>query len=195
MTLLDPPAFVWCIAGPHIGESLDAIVVRKRRDIDRFGWCLWAYGGSGDTHPEMEVRRLASEYTSHDPLLLLMPATGKQYPDVGMPFDGFADDRDGPSVDLPDSMSPVTGGRASWAFWLTDLRLESNTHVDVARHVAPFTRKGAQPLADYLKGSHGRACAARTGVSTEPLGRQVHVVAELSKPYAVFLRRSVGTVD
>jgi hypothetical protein len=39
----DLDAFVWCIAGPHVGETLAAIVERKRRDIDEFGWCLWAY--------------------------------------------------------------------------------------------------------------------------------------------------------
>ena len=50
--LLEPPAFVWCIAGPHIGETLIHIVDRKRRDIEHFGWCLWAYGGTGNAHAE-----------------------------------------------------------------------------------------------------------------------------------------------
>jgi hypothetical protein len=44
--LLEPRAFVWCIAGPHIGETLTEIVERKRQDIQEFGWCLWAYAMS-----------------------------------------------------------------------------------------------------------------------------------------------------
>lgn len=189
MKLLDPPAFIWCIAGPHIGESLVDIVARKRRDVDRFGWCLWAYGGMGNAHPETEVRRLAREYAGGDALRLLMPDTGKTYPDNGVPFTGYSV-APGESVEvLPDGMSPVTGGSSSWAFYVRSVDWSEDTAVDVARYVAPYSRRGPQPLPDYLRGSHGRASAARVAGSDSSDVRRVHVVGTLEPPYAVFLAR------
>jgi hypothetical protein len=107
-TLLEPPAFVWCIAGPHIGETLVDIVNRKRRDIDRFGWCLWAYGGMGNAHPETEVRRLANDYVEGQVLPLLMPDSGKKCPDDGVPFTAYQLRRSGDAGSIPDGTSPVT---------------------------------------------------------------------------------------
>ena len=187
---LTPPAFVWCIAGPHIGETLVDIVERKRRDVERFGWCLWAYGGTGNAHPETEVRRLARDYALDGPLPLLMPDTGERYPDDGAPFGGYRLCRTGSVVPLPVGMSPVTGGRSSWAFWLTSLAWSADATIDVSRYVAPYTGKGVQPLTTYLKVSHGRACAALgSHTASGPTERRVDVVAELTDPYAVFLPR------
>ncbi len=133
MNLLEPPAFIWCIAGPHIGETLVDIVDRKRRDVERLGWCLWAYGGRGNAHPETEVRRLAGEYAGDGPLPLLMPDTGEKYPDNGVPFTGYRVHRQGSIEALPDGMSPVTGGSSSWAFRITSLSWADGLVVDVAR--------------------------------------------------------------
>ena len=189
MYVLEPPAFVWCIAGPHIGETLVEIVARKRADIERFGWCLWAYGGRGNAHPENEVRRLANDYGPGGALPLLMPDTGKKYPDNGVPFTGYSVHAGGPVAALPDGMSPVTGGSSSWAFRITSLRWSDDAVVDVASYVVPYARRGAQPLGDYLKGSHGRATAARAAASATADERLVSVVATLEPPYAVFLSR------
>ena len=188
-SLLDPAAFVWCIAGPHIGETLVDIVERKRRDIEHFGWCLWAYGGLGNAHPETEVRRLAEEYAGGEALSLLMPDTGKKYPDNGMPFTAYRHRRADEAVGIPDGMSPVTGGRSSWGFWVTSLDWSDDAVIDVGQYVAPYARRGPQPLHEYLKGSHGRACAARDANADTRLERRVHVVAQLAPPYAVFLSR------
>lgn len=188
-TLLEPPAFVWCIAGPHIGETLVDIVNRKCRDIERFGWCLWAYGGMGNAHPEAEIRRLANDYVDGNALPLLMPDTGKKYPDNGVPFTEYHHRRSDEAVSIPAGMSPVTGGRSSWAFWITSLDWSDHAVVDVAQYTAPYARRGPQPLPEYLKGSHGRACAARGVDADGGLERQVHIVAELGEPYAVFLSR------
>ncbi|MDP9401745.1 MAG: hypothetical protein M3P85_00090 [Actinomycetota bacterium] len=187
MNLLEPPAFIWCIAGPHIGETLADIVDRKRSDVERFGWCLWAYGGRGNVHPETEVRKLAREYGSGGVLPLLMPDTGRKYPDNGVPFTGYRVQPHGPLEVLPDGMSPVTGGSSSWAFRITSLGWSEDAVIDLARYVAPYSRRGVQPLRDYLKGSHGRASAARVSAAGPDVERRVHVVATLEPPYAVFL--------
>jgi hypothetical protein len=189
MYLLEPPAFVWCVAGPHIDEALVDIVVRKCADIERFGWCLWAYGGRGSAHPENEVRRLAGDYGAGGALPLLMPDTGTKHPDDGVPFTRYRIHADGPVEALPDGMSPVTGGSSSWAFRITSLRWSDDAVVDVASYVAPYAQRGAQPLGDYLEGSHGRACAARTAAPGAADERRVDVLATLQPPYAVFLSR------
>lgn len=188
--LLRPAAFVWCIAGPHIGETLPEIVSRKRRDIDKFGWTLWAYGGMGNAHPETEVRRLTGDYLEDGELLpLLMPDSGKKYPETGVPFTGYRVSRGGPVQPLPDGLSQVTGGASSWAFRITSLEWSDNAAIDVGQYVAPYSRRGRQPLPEYLKGSHGRACAARElGASTSVI-RPVQILASLAAPYAVFLQR------
>ncbi len=187
--LLTPPAFVWCIAGPHINESLAEIVDRKSRDVERFGWCLWAYGGTGNAHPETEVRRLAEDHSGGGALPLLMPDRGKKWPEVGVPFTGYRKSRDGEIVTLPRGMTPVTGGRTSWAFWITSLEWSEAAKVDVSQYVAPYSRSGPRRLPEYLRGSHGRACAARAEMVAPPDERGIHVVAELRDPFAVFLAR------
>ncbi|MFP5376713.1 MAG: hypothetical protein ACLGIO_08040 [Acidimicrobiia bacterium] len=187
--LLEPPAFVWCVAGPHTGEDLVDIVAGKRAEIERFGWCLWAYGGTGSAHPENEVRRLARDYGAGGSLPLLMPDTETGHTDDGVPFTGYRIDADGPAEALPDGMSPVTGGPSSWAFRITSLRWSDEAVVDVTSYVAPYAQHGAQPLGDYLKGSHGRACAARAAAPGAPDERRVDVLATLQPPYAVFLSR------
>ena len=187
--LLEPHAFVWCIAGPHIGETLTEIVERKRQDIQEFGWCLWAYGGRGNVQPETGVRRLATEDGAEGRLPLLMPNTGKLYPDNGVTFHSFVVSRAAEAQSIPPGMSPVTGGRSSWAFRIASVEFSEDTVIDVGRYVAPYSRRGPQPLAEYLKGARGRACAA---LGPQPVGvmeRRVEVVAELAEPYAVFLQR------
>lgn len=189
MALLEPAAFVWCIAGPHIDEQIDGIVERKQRDIEQFGWCLWSYGGiRGPAHPTTQVRPLAERYSNSDVLPLLMPIKGKAWP-VGQRFTGYRVEPGGDVIALPDGMSPVTGGRGAWAFYLTDLRRTDDT-IDVGAYVMPFGKDGAVPLPQYLRGSHGRACSARApDGSTAPVAdiRTVDLIAELGRPFAVFL--------
>lgn len=86
-------------------------------------------------------------------------------------------------------MTPVTGGRTSWAFWITSLSWSETAKVDVNQYVAPYARGGPRRLPEYLRGSRGRACAVRAEMVTPPDERAVHVVAELQDPFAVFLAR------
>jgi hypothetical protein len=143
----------------------------------------------GNAHPETEVRRLANDYVDRQALQLLMPDAGKNYPDNSVPFTGCRYRRSEEAVGIPDGMSPVTAGQSSWAFWITSLDWSDDAVLDVAQYNAPYARRGPQPLPDYLKGSHGRACAARAAAADGGLERRVHIVAELVEPYAVFLSR------
>lgn len=52
----------------------------------------------------------------------------------------------------------------------------------------PATGRSPQPVPEYLRRSHGRACAAR-GAAAGSVERRVHIGAELGEPYAVFLSR------
>ena len=187
--LLEPHAFVWCIAGPHIDETLTEIVERKRQDIQEFGWCLWAYGGGGPVHPETQVRRLATEYGAEGRLPLLMPNKGKLYPDNGVSFHSFVVSRAAEAESIPPGMSAVTGGRSSWAFKIASVEFSEDTVIDVGRYVAPYSQRGPQPLAEFLKTSRGRACAAPGPQPVGVMERRVEVVAALAEPYAVFLQR------
>jgi len=187
---LDPRAFVWCVAGQHIGETLQQIVDRKQADIDKFGWCLWAYGGGGVGHPD-KVRHLAHRYGDGETLVVLMPDTGKSSP-IGQSFDHCQASPTSPVQLIPEGMSPVTGGTGSWAFWITSIDWLPDSAIDVSRYAAPDTPKGIQHLPRYLRGSHGRACASRMEdptTSHSPDLRTVDVAGTLKDPFAVFLVR------
>lgn len=40
------PLAIWHPVGPHSGESLEQIVVRKQRDIDTYGFTVWAFSAA-----------------------------------------------------------------------------------------------------------------------------------------------------
>jgi hypothetical protein len=79
-----------------------------------------------------------------------MPDTGKKYPDDGIPFTRTARRTD-QATRIPDGMSPVTGGRSSWAFWSTSLDSSDDAVVDVSQYVAPYARRGRRPSHEYLR--------------------------------------------
>jgi hypothetical protein len=55
-----------------------------------------------------------------------------------MPFTVYRQQRSDEAVRIPDGMSPVTGGRSSWAFWITSLDWSEDAVVDVAQYIAPY---------------------------------------------------------
>jgi hypothetical protein len=194
--MLDPPAFVWCNAGPHADETLHEIVERKKKDIACFGWCLWAYG-AGAAHPETQVRRLAREFVLDQPLALLMPDTGDVMPPSAEAFSGYTATKDGPVSLIPEAMSPVTGtlpppGKTSrtYAFLLSSLDWCVGSSVDPTRYRAPYHGDGTKSFAVYRRTSHGRACVARYEdgrQDSQSKALTVHVVGEMAPPYAVYL--------
>lgn len=187
-TVIEPDAFMWSNAGAHVGETLHDIVKRKQTDIENFGYCLWAYGGRGPGHPE-KLRTLARQYTTDERLPVLMQSSGKSGP-VGGALSYYQVDRGDPRVRLPEGMTPVTGADKAWAFYLTELEWATDVKVDVAGYSAVLTTKGREDLASYLKGSHGKALAARalsqeTGRRRDV--RRVDVIGITEYPYGVFL--------
>jgi hypothetical protein len=182
----DLPGFVWTNAGAHAGETLEQIVARKMGDIQRFGWCLWAYaGGGGPAHPETQVRALAQNLRV-DSLPVLMPTTGRVDP-TGAAFCAYSQFRNGRLERLPEGMSPVTGSRGAWALMLDSLEWV-DLILDLAAFEAPFATGGAQPLVKYLRGSHGRACALRSVTPGAANDRRITLTARTRAPHAVYLR-------
>jgi hypothetical protein len=182
--VVEPDVFVWCISGPHVDEGLDEIVARKCVDIATFGWCLWAYGGGGACAPD-RVQGLVTEHAALTSPLAVMPNTGKASP-VGHAFSMYSATKDGSTQSLPDGMSPVTGGGRSWALVLHSLRVAPETQIDLGAYDA-LTTTGLTPLRQYLRGSHGRACAIRSKENRPEALRMVDVVGELVAPYSVYL--------
>lgn len=101
--------------------------------------------GIRNVHPETEVRRLATEYGAEGRLPLLMPNAGKQYPDNGVPFHSFVVSRAAEAQSIPRGMSPVTGGRSSWAFRIASVEFSEDAVIDVGRYVAPYAGGDPSP--------------------------------------------------
>ena len=56
-----PHAFIYMKVGPHGGETLDEILSRKARELEKADRIFWSYGGS-ILHPETQVQPFAQEW-------------------------------------------------------------------------------------------------------------------------------------
>ena len=130
--------------------------------------------------------RWRPSYGGGGPLPILMRDTGDDV-SLGAQASGYRVERHGSVMRLPNGMSRVTGADGGWAFWLVALEW-SHDSIDLGGYVAPYSNRGPNdPLPRYLRGSRGRACAARARVPSPPTVRIVDLVGELTNPYAVWL--------
>ena len=60
-----PNAFIYMKVGPHGGETLEDILRRKKRELQKAGRIFWSYGGDhgGPLHPKTQVQPFAEEWT------------------------------------------------------------------------------------------------------------------------------------
>jgi hypothetical protein len=176
--------------GTHADESLESIVQRKNREIEEAGYALWGYGGN-TCHPRTMVQPFASAAESAGtPIHLCMePMESNHFAVTArateFSIDGFQWDKVPPAIN-------VIGSR--FALAIEQLHVEefelplSQTKVAIGNQTG---RRGDQ----YIKGRVDKACLEYLGeADPEPEQDEVEkvieigLVAELRKPYAVFVR-------
>jgi hypothetical protein len=176
--------------GTHANEGLEDIVRRKREEIDKAGYALWGYGGN-TCHPLTMVQPFASAADAAGaPIHLCMqPMESNHFAVTArateLSIDGFSWERVPPAIN-------VIGSR--FALAIEQLHTEefelplSHTKVAIGNQTG---RRGDR----YIKGRVDKACLEYLGeADPEPEADEeekvieIGLVAELRKPYAVFVR-------
>jgi hypothetical protein len=175
--------------GTHANESLDDIVARKQAEIDAAGYALWGYGGN-TCHPVTMVQPFASsaESTGSPIHLCMQPMQSRHFAVTArateFSTDGFRWEKVPPAIN-------VIGSR--FALAIEQLHTEqfelplSRTKVAIGNQTG---RRGDR----YIKGRVDKACLeyiAEADPEPDPDEEKVidiGLVAELRKPYAVFVR-------
>jgi hypothetical protein len=174
--------------GNHASEPLDVILERKLKEIADEGIAFWGYGGS-TCHPTTVVQPFAKSFEAAGGTIYLCmePMESKHFaPSVRaeeFSIDGFS------WQPIPAGIH-VTGSR--YAVVINSLREEKFELLLAQTRVAMGNSRGTAG-SKYIKGRVDKACLeitnspARNG-STEMCARPIGLVAEIVKPYAVFVR-------
>jgi hypothetical protein len=107
--------------GTHANETLDDILVRKRREIQDGGFAMWGYGGS-TCHPLTVVRPFAEMFqSSSEPIRLVMEEIDSHHFAEQIAADQYS--ADGHEwIDIDTNVHRVLGSR--YALFINNLRLE-----------------------------------------------------------------------
>lgn len=174
--------------GTHAQEELGAIIERKRQEISDAGYSMWGYGGN-TCHPTTMVQPFARQYAkvSSEPIRLCMQPMNSKHFAEQLRADQYS--VDGLSwQEIPAAIN-VLGSR--YALCIRNLTEVVEELPLGQTRVAVGNSKG-RPGSDYVRGRVDKACLEV--VDDETLGddpaetKQIGLVAELVKPYAVFLR-------
>jgi hypothetical protein len=174
--------------GTHAQETLAAIIARKRKEIEETGFGMWGYGGN-TCHPRTMVQPFAEAWAErNDPILLCMQAMDSSH--WAEPLRATEFSADGLEWEkIPDTIH-VKGSR--FALIIKSLRQEELVLPLAKARVAIGINRG-RPASRYIQGHVDKAClelVPDSEVHEDPESRDIHIslVAELQKPYAVFLR-------
>jgi hypothetical protein len=173
--------------GTHADEPLESIFERKRKEIVDAGFSLWGYGGN-TCHPLTMVQPFARSYeeTGGTIFLCMHPMDSKHFA-VSAPAEEFSIDGINWQV-VPKGIN-VTGSR--YALAIRNLRIEKFRLPLAQTRVAVGISAGVVG-AKYINGRVDKACLEVTGESdaksSNEACEEIELVAELMKPYAVFVR-------
>ena len=186
--LLTPgAAILFMKVGTHAREPLDVIIERKSREIEEEGYALWGYGGN-TCHPETMVQPFARTYEKQGQTVhLLMEPMNSSHFAERLRADEFSPD--GLEwMEIPHRIN-VIGSRYTLA--IKDLRKEE-LELPLDQTVVAIGNCEGRPGNLYVKGRVDKAClqVVENTVLTNEERRpaRIGLVADLVKPYAVYLR-------
>lgn len=173
--------------GTHAQEDLEDIIGRKTEEIEKTGFAMWGYGG-GTCHPLTMVQPFATQFGAMGPIHLVMqPMVSNHHAD---PIRADEYSPDGINwKPVPDTIH-VLGSR--YALVIKNLK-RSDFQLPLDQTRVPVGRSMGRLGSRYIQGRVDKAClevlkqpeAINEG---DPRLVPIGLVAELDKPYAVFLR-------
>lgn len=170
--------------GTHAQEELAEIIQRKKHEIEEVGYSLWGYGGN-TCHPRTMVQPFAAEHAVRGkPIVLAMqPMKSRHFAE---PLRAEESSADGINwAPIPEGIN-VLGSR--YALCLRTLEeIDEELYLHDTR-VAVGNSMG-MPGDQYVRGRVDKACLEVANFPHDPTGQiKISLVAELSEPFAVFLR-------
>ena len=174
--------------GTHARESLEDIIARKTREIERAGFALWGYGGN-TCHPETMVQPFAKSYQQRGGVIYLcmQPMESKHFAEAiraeEFSMDGVTWKQIPPDIN-------VLGSR--YALAIKNLRSD-NFDLPLASTKVAIGNSMGRSGNLYIAGRVDKACLEVTSdiSSTAQSEGVVHIglIAELVDPYAVYVRK------
>jgi hypothetical protein len=173
--------------GTHAQETLTDIIARKTKEIENEGFAFWGYGGS-TCHPTTMVQPFAKAYEQRGRTLYLVmePMESKHFAD---PIRADEYSVDGITWN---EIPPAIGALGSrYALVISSLETQDFELALNMTKVALGRSEGAAG-SKYIKGRVDKACLEVLGAGSafpdEERMVKIGLVAELKRPYAVFLR-------
>lgn len=187
--ILTPGAgLLYMKVGMHAQESLDDIVERKLKEIERTGRATWGYGGSS-CHPRTRVQPFAKQFADQGrPIHLVMePMVSKHDHAPERATHWSVDNKQWEEV--PEGLDALG---SKFALIIGNLHTEEfDLSLDQTR-VAVGGNEGKQGSL-YIKGQCDKACLrfdpdVPAANADRRQIKSIGLVAELVAPYAVFLK-------
>lgn len=179
---------IYMKVGVHAQESLEDIINRKSKEIDEAGYALWGYGGN-TCHPRSMVQPFASRFEKQGrQIYLCMQEMNSRHFAEPIRADQFSAD----GLKWEDIPPPINVLGSRFALVIKDLKREEfelsldDTRVAVGRSEGNVGSK-------YISGQVDKACLTltdhvRTGDTQGKKLVKIGLIAEIAKPYAVFLK-------
>jgi hypothetical protein len=187
-SILKPGArILYMKVGTHADEPLTAILARKMKEIEDEGVAFWGYGG-GTCHPVNVVQPFAKSVEEQNgTIYLCMEPMNSRHFAPAVPADEFS--VDGIEWKLVPRGITVTGSR--YALVIKNLR-EEKFDLSLARTRVTLGNRMGVAGSTYISGRVDKACLEVTdsgsGEETEKEPVHIGLVADIVKPYAVFVR-------
>ena len=191
-TLKAGQGLIYMKVGTHAQESLDDIIARKTREIEKAGFALWGYGGS-TCHPQTMVQPFVRSYQRRGQVIYLcmQPMESSHFAE---PIRAEQFSIDGIEWHTIPAEINVLGSR--YALAIRNLR-KAGLELPLARtKVALGNSMGAQGDR-YIAGRVDKACLEVTQeIDVVPMPEsRVHIglIADVVEPYAVYVRNEPPT--
>ncbi len=177
-------ALLYMKVGTHAREDLAQIVARKRREIDEAGFAMWGYGGN-TCHPTTMVQPFVRDHLANQGriLLVMQPMASKHFAE---PLRAREFSADGMAWQLVPSPINVLGSR--YALCIRTLEEVDELLALGDTRVALGNSQGKMG-SSYVRGRVDKACLEYSEARGDGSSAvDIRLAAELSDPYAVFLR-------
>ena len=173
--------------GTHAQEDLAAIIARKSKEIDEAGIAMWGYGGN-TCHPRTMVQPFAEIFEEQGkPIYLVMEEMNSKHFAEQVRADEYS--VDGVKWEAIPQAINVLGSR--YALVLKSLKKDAFA-LPLNQTRVPVGPSSGRLGSRYIRGQVDKACLeviADPEITNqeEPKSINISLVAELEKPYAVFL--------
>ncbi|HEV2331144.1 MAG TPA: hypothetical protein VGY56_20365 [Verrucomicrobiae bacterium] len=172
--------------GLHAGESLEEILVRKRREFDAAGMIFWGYGG-GTCHPSKCVQPFAKVKVSEGgDVYIVMERINSRHGPTEVVATEYSED--GLVWNPIPKGIAVRGSR--YAVVLDELQM-GDLEIDLSQYKVAAGPSTGKVASKYISGHVDKACITENERPPEGIGAQIKKIefyAKLKAPYAVFTR-------